>query len=243
VRFTGRWPEYKSEFDLAFSDFVEAYNPRVEAHSNDVNIVRTEPCVAFYPSANRNGSWIMWNINTKTYVRRTQWRKLPFSETLINIMNDIVGGAGITLAGVQIDGDVEEFDEAIGPSLHQPNDEEANIPTAEEDAVRDMELEEPPELTDQYHDDSDSEYGEEEPEELLGDQDNECDESEDEVELGELLEELGMSTDKPKEQQPRVLRRSSRETAGKQRYDTAFNWNLMNLSVSAAIKNFGDVAK
>ncbi len=222
---------------------MEAYNPRAEARSNDVNIARTEPCIALYPSANRNGSWIMWNINTKAYVRRTQWRKLPLSETLINIMNDIAGGAGITLADVQIDGDLEEFDEAIGPSLHQPNDEEANIPTAEEDSVCDMELEEPPELTDQYHDDSDSESDEEEPEELLVGQDNECGEIEDQAELGELLEELGMSAHKPEEQQPRILRRSSRETAGKQRYDTAYDWNLMNLSVSAAMKNFGDVAK
>ncbi len=175
---------------------MEAYNPRAEARSNDVNIARTEPCIALYPSANRNGSWIMWNINTKAYVRRTQWRKLPFSETLINIMNDIAGGAGITLADVQIDGDVEEFDEAIGPSLHQSNDEEANVSTAEEDAVCDMELEEFPELTDQYHDDSDSESDEEEPEELLVGQDNECGEIEDQAELGELLEELGMSAHK-----------------------------------------------
>jgi hypothetical protein len=158
-------------------------------------------------------------------------------------MNDIAGGAGITLADVQTDGDVEEFDEAIGPSLHQSNDEEANVSTAEEDAVCDMELEEFPELTDQYHDDSDSESDEEEPEELLVGQDNECGEIEDQAELGELLEELGMSAHKPEEQQPRILRRSSRETAGKQRYDTAYDWNLMNLSVSAAMKNFGDVAK
>jgi hypothetical protein len=68
VRFTGRRPEYKSEFGLAFGDYVEAYNPRAEGRSNDVNIARTEPCIALYPSANRNGSWIMWNINTKAYV-------------------------------------------------------------------------------------------------------------------------------------------------------------------------------
>jgi len=91
-------PEYKTEFGLAFGDYVEAYNPRAQERSNDINTPRTEPCIALYPSANRNGSWILWNLRTKAYVRRTQWRRLPTSETIINIMNDVAGSSGIQLA-------------------------------------------------------------------------------------------------------------------------------------------------
>jgi hypothetical protein len=80
VQFTGMKPEYKSEFGLGFGNYVEAYNPRAEGRSNDVTLARTEPCIALYPSANRNGSWIRWNLRTKSYVRRTQWRKQPISQ-------------------------------------------------------------------------------------------------------------------------------------------------------------------
>jgi hypothetical protein len=51
---------------------VEAYNPRAASKSNDVTVPRTEPCIALYPSANRNGSWVFYNVKTKTYVRRSR---------------------------------------------------------------------------------------------------------------------------------------------------------------------------
>jgi hypothetical protein len=39
------------------------------------------------------------------------------------------------------------------------------------------------------------------------------------------------------------LRRTSRQTAGHKRYDENYEWNLLNLSVGAAIRNFGDLAR
>jgi hypothetical protein len=68
VRFTGMKPDYKSEFGLSFGDNVEAFNPIAEKKTNDVRMPRTEPCIALYPSANKNGSWVMYNLNTKSYV-------------------------------------------------------------------------------------------------------------------------------------------------------------------------------
>jgi hypothetical protein len=38
------------------------------------------------------------------------------------------------------------------------------------------------------------------------------------------------------------LRRTTHENAGVQRHDNNYEWNLMNLSVGAAIRNFGDTA-
>jgi hypothetical protein len=91
VRFTGQILEYSSELGLAFGDYVEAYNPKAHARSNDIFVPRTEPCIALYPSMNTNGSWVMYNLNTKTYVRRSQWRKCATSDHIIRIMNGLAG--------------------------------------------------------------------------------------------------------------------------------------------------------
>jgi hypothetical protein len=64
VKFTGVKVDYKKEFSLAFGDYVEAYNPRAEKGSNNVLLERTEPCIALYPSANKNGLWMMYNLAT-----------------------------------------------------------------------------------------------------------------------------------------------------------------------------------
>jgi len=61
-------PDYKSEFGLSFGDYVEAFNPIAEKKTNVVTMPRTEPCIALYPSVKKNGSWVMYNLNTKSYV-------------------------------------------------------------------------------------------------------------------------------------------------------------------------------
>jgi len=79
----------------AFGDYAEVYNPKAAEKSNDVTVPRTEPCIALYPSANQNGSWVFFNLITKTYVRRSQWTKLPTSRLVIQVMNDLAGTGGI----------------------------------------------------------------------------------------------------------------------------------------------------
>jgi hypothetical protein len=64
VRFKGQRPEYSSELALAFGDYVEAYNPKAHAKSNDVFVPKTEPCIALYPEVNTNWSWVLFNLIT-----------------------------------------------------------------------------------------------------------------------------------------------------------------------------------
>jgi hypothetical protein len=59
VKFTGVKVDFKKEFGIAFGDYIEAYNPRAEKESNNILVARTEPCIALYPSENKNGSWMI----------------------------------------------------------------------------------------------------------------------------------------------------------------------------------------
>jgi hypothetical protein len=100
VRFTGQRPEYATELGLAFGDYVEAYNPRAQLKSNDIISPRTEPCIALYPAANTNGSWVVFNLNTQSYVRRSQWKKCPMPVSVITIMNGLAGETGVQTADI-----------------------------------------------------------------------------------------------------------------------------------------------
>jgi hypothetical protein len=67
----GYRPEFTSEFGLPFGDYDEAYNPVAEGRLDDVMTPRTEPCIALYLAANRNSSWVFYNLNRNSYVHRT----------------------------------------------------------------------------------------------------------------------------------------------------------------------------
>ncbi len=156
-------------------------------------------------------------------------------------MNDIAGAAGVKLADMptEQDGNVEADENQL--TLHRPCDSEEMLPTSEEMAIADEDIDLPA-LTSQYDDDdSDSESGEEGEENLYGEDDAADEEAAD---ISEILEEAASEgSSKVQEEPRRPLRRSTRETAGHQRYDSDYEWNLMNLSVGAAIRNFGDVAR
>jgi hypothetical protein len=87
-----------------------------------------------------------------------------------------------------------------------------------------------PELFDGDDEDSNSESGDT----LLGDDE----------ELEELDNLLNDSDDslKPQVDQRVPLRRTARSNAGIKWYDLDYEWSLMNLSVDAAIRGFGDMA-
>jgi len=101
VKFTGRKIDYAKEYGLKFGDYVECYDPTAQARSNDVTKKRTNSCIALYPSGNLNGSWIFWNLNSMTYIQRSQWRKMEMTELIADIMNK---GArrGRTLRGADV---------------------------------------------------------------------------------------------------------------------------------------------
>jgi hypothetical protein len=137
VKFTGVRPGFEAEFGLAFGDYVEAYNPRCQQESNNVMLARTEPCIALYPSANRNGSWVLYNLNTKTYVRRTQWKKMPTSQLVINQMNELSGEGGIRLADLEALPNIPAEEQASQVQTHQPNPNQSVEATAEEANIED----------------------------------------------------------------------------------------------------------
>ena len=72
VMFTGQRVDYKKEFRAAFGDYVEAFRPRVQ--SNAVDQPRSEACIVLYPSANLNGSWILYSLVNHSRVRRTNFK-------------------------------------------------------------------------------------------------------------------------------------------------------------------------
>ncbi len=121
VRLTGIRPEFKHEFGLAFGDYADVYDPKSALKSNDINTPRTELCVALYPSSNKNGSWIFYSLNTKTYVRRTQWSKLPTSKLVIAIMNELAGELKVELTDLGDDEEPTQHHHAqTAPAVHQP---------------------------------------------------------------------------------------------------------------------------
>jgi len=238
IRFTRARPEYKSELGLCFGDYVEAYNPRAQHNSNNVMFPRTEPCIALYSSTNKNGLWILYNMTTKSHVRRAQWKKLPMMQIVINTFNSTSGNALVSASDIC----GEEIQQETGlrateMQLHIPPNSTTEVGfTAEEAAIDDVdELEDDdcssdvPDLR-HYNDDSDSESGEtvEIEEELK--------------ELEALLEDYSSDSQAPKTVPQVSLRRSARSTAGARRYDDAYEWNLMNLSVGVAVRSFGAVA-
>ncbi len=66
--------------------------------SNNVLRSRTRPCIAMCPTTNRNGSWVLNNLTTKSCVCRSQWKKLLTPQLIVDIMNELAGIKGVTLA-------------------------------------------------------------------------------------------------------------------------------------------------
>jgi len=250
IRLTGFKPDFKQEFGLAFGDYAEVFNPKASERSNDVTVPRTEPCVALYPSANQNGSWVFYNLDTKTYVRRTQWKRLPTNKLVVATMNELAGTSGVKAADIGIPASVAEEMQVDSPDTHVPT---ASLPemTNEEMAIEfDEDLDLPELVGREDDDDSVSESGE-----TVNDDNDSQDDDEDPEDRVRFEEELqamkgqenvfqsdSSGSSVPTDNRRIPVRRTTPENAGVQRYDDNYEWNLMNLSVGAAVRNFGDTA-
>ena len=241
VRFTGIKPDFNTELGLSFGDYVEAYDPKAAGKSNDGMTPRTEPCIALYPLANRNGSWVFYNLKSKTYVRRTRWQKLPTTKIIIDIMNALAGEDALTQADLNtgVYGGEDDSQDAMEEQedTHVPKGGTLGIPTAEEEAICDDILSELPELV-APDDDDDSDSESEDTDSIVSNDEGD--------ELEEILQEATDSNEGSSrvQQQPSVpVRRTTRHNAGVRRLDESYEWNLMNLSLGAAIRNFGDAAR
>jgi hypothetical protein len=68
VLFTGMLVNYDKELCLAFGDYVESYEGMTKTSK-----ARSSACIALYPTANLNGAWVLWKIDSKTRVRYTNY--------------------------------------------------------------------------------------------------------------------------------------------------------------------------
>jgi hypothetical protein len=90
VLFTGIFVDYKKELQLAFGDYVEAY----EGTSNTM-AEQSAACIGLYPAANSTGSWVLWKIDIKSRVRRSNVVKLVTTDAIISMMNAIAEEDGM----------------------------------------------------------------------------------------------------------------------------------------------------
>jgi hypothetical protein len=78
VLFTGMPIDYKKELQLAFGDYVEAY----EGMMNNM-AEQSAAFIALFPAANSMGSWVLWKIDTRCKVRRSKVVKLVTTDAII----------------------------------------------------------------------------------------------------------------------------------------------------------------
>jgi len=153
VKFTGVQPDFNKEYGLSFGNYVECYDPKSHQESNNILMPRTEPCIPLYPSANCKGSWMFLNLNTGSYVCRSQWKKLPVNGLVVKKMDELAVDQLITTAdfGEEEPGSMTE--ERTLPTTHIPPNDADVIMTQEEmmveQTVEDISM---PELMDQDKD-------------------------------------------------------------------------------------------
>jgi hypothetical protein len=84
VLFTGVPIDYRRELAYAFGDYVEAYKG-----TTNKSKARSAACIALFPTGNSIGSWVLWKIDTRSRVRRSNIEKLVTTERIINIINAV----------------------------------------------------------------------------------------------------------------------------------------------------------
>jgi hypothetical protein len=84
VLFTGVPVDYKKELTYAFGDYVEAYEG-----TTNTSRARSSACIALFPTGNSIGSWVLWKIDTRSHVRRSNMEKLVTTDMIINVMNAV----------------------------------------------------------------------------------------------------------------------------------------------------------
>ena len=132
VKFTGRKPDYRKELGIAYGDYCECFKDRSStAKSKNVDVERTEPCIALYPTGNANGSWMFFNMTTKKRVRRTNWQKMVTADIVIEYMN-LMTELDEEIGDEDPGGD-EEVAEEVGAN-EAPADDDAPLEQMDEDS-------------------------------------------------------------------------------------------------------------
>ncbi len=82
VLFTGIPVDYRKELLVAFGDYVEAYEG-----TDNMSHACSSACIALYLVGNSTGSWVIWEIETRSRVRRSNMMKLVTSDLIKQAMN------------------------------------------------------------------------------------------------------------------------------------------------------------
>jgi hypothetical protein len=82
ILFMGMRINYKKELEIAFGDYVEVYDG-----TDNRSKGRSVSCIALYPCCNATGSWEFMSLESKTRVRRSQWKLMVTTQTVIDTMN------------------------------------------------------------------------------------------------------------------------------------------------------------
>jgi 3-oxoacyl-[acyl-carrier-protein] synthase III len=82
VLFTGAPVDYKKELQEAFGDHVEAYEG-----TDNTSRARSTAFIALHPAGNLSSLWILWKIENRTRVRRTNMRQMVTSDLIIQAMS------------------------------------------------------------------------------------------------------------------------------------------------------------
>jgi hypothetical protein len=90
--FLGRKADAKRDFRCAFGDYVQS----TVAETDNSMKARTEDCIALLPTGNRTGSVRMLSLATGKIVTRDQFRILPMSISVIQLLNRMAAADGIT---------------------------------------------------------------------------------------------------------------------------------------------------
>jgi hypothetical protein len=126
VLFTGIPVDYKKELMYAFGDYVEAYED-----TTNTSRARSAACIALFPTGNSIGTWVLWKIDTRSHVRRSNMVKLVTTDTIISIMNAV---ASEERGDVRVRRDTPEEERLL--------ENQAEVPSETPETVR---LEETPE--------------------------------------------------------------------------------------------------
>jgi hypothetical protein len=78
------------ELQLAFGGYVEAYEG-----TRNAMVEQSGACIALYPAANSTGSCVLWKIDTRSRVRRSNVVKLVATDAIIKVMNTITEEDGM----------------------------------------------------------------------------------------------------------------------------------------------------
>jgi hypothetical protein len=129
VLFTGVLVDYKKELLLAFGDYVEAYEG-----TDNTSRARISACMALYPASNTAGSWVMWKIETRTRVQRTNVKKMVTTDIIIQAMNSVAN-----------ESQLDELEEAEEVARQQPA-EDAEVGEEIAEAAQETPAENPEEI-------------------------------------------------------------------------------------------------